>query len=402
MNDKRVVIDTNLLLDDPSIITRYNCVILSHVFRELEKHKLSPYGELAFNARQATRFMEQNLGEISFDFKDYNVQFDKEFDANYTDNKIIQACLDNGYSLATRDLLLKHKAKAYNIDIVSFEIENTEEYTGFKEIEASDQELADLQEKSHINSFDLKVNQYLIATHPFGKADSTIFKWDGKNHELIKHREFNSSMLNKFKALDAYQRCAMDSVTENQITMIRGKAGSGKTQIAMSYAFDALEKRHIDKIIMFTGNTTVAGVQGIGFLPGTREEKLAESGIGTILSGKMGSRDHIYSLILEGKLDLLPISDLRGYDTGSNSLIILTEAQNTNKDIMKLCLQRVGEGSKVIIDGDDKTQVDKAMFAGSNNGMKAVSEVFRGEDIYGEVTLQTVRRSKIAEIADRI
>ena len=67
-----------------------------------------------------------------------------------------------------------------------------------------------------------------------------------------------------------------------------------------------------------------------------------------------------------------------------------------------MALQRVGDDSICIIDGDDNTQVDMVDYEGANNGMKRVSKVFRGEDIYGEVTLMTTHRSKIAEIAERL
>lgn len=66
---------------------------------------------------------------------------------------------------------------------------------------------------------------------------------------------------------------------------------------------------------------------------------------------------------------------------------------------MKLALQRVGEDSICILDGDSDAQVDLSMYAGSNNGMRRVSQVFRGQDIYGEITLPNIYRSKIAKIA---
>ena len=69
---------------------------------------------------------------------------------------------------------------------------------------------------------------------------------------------------------------------------------------------------------------------------------------------------------------------------------------------MKLALQRIGNDGICIIDGDEKTQVDDIHFAGSNNGMKRVSKVFRGEDIYGEVELRIIHRSKIAQIAEKM
>ena len=67
---------------------------------------------------------------------------------------------------------------------------------------------------------------------------------------------------------------------------------------------------------------------------------------------------------------------------------------------MKLALQRIGEDSICIIDGDEKTQVDSIEFAGNNNGMRRASKIFRGNDIYGEVTLKNIHRSRIAELAE--
>ena len=67
---------------------------------------------------------------------------------------------------------------------------------------------------------------------------------------------------------------------------------------------------------------------------------------------------------------------------------------------MKLALQRIGEDSICIIDDDEKTQVDSIEFAGNNNGMRRASKIFRGNDIYGEVTLKNIHRSRIAELAE--
>ena len=93
--------------------------------------------------------------------------------------------------------------------------------------------------------------------------------------------------------------------------------------------------------------------------------------------------------------------DIRGYDsTGMRAGIYITEAQNMDISLMKLALQRIGEDSICIIDGDDRAQVDDPSFAGIHNGMKRVSQVFRGHDIYGEVTLAEIHRSKIAQIAE--
>ena len=95
----------------------------------------------------------------------------------------------------------------------------------------------------------------------------------------------------------------------------------------------------------------------------------------------------------EETLILLPLSDIRGFDTsGMNAGIYITEAQNMDISLMKLALQRIGEDSIVIIDGDCEAQVDLQAFSGANNGMKRASEVFRGEDFYGEVELGKIHR----------
>ena len=82
--------------------------------------------------------------------------------------------------------------------------------------------------------------------------------------------------------------------------------------------------------------------------------------------------------------------------------VIVKSIKNLDIDLMKLALQRIGEDCKVILDGDDTTQVDLDMYAGSNNGLRRVSKVFRGKDFYSEVTLKNIYRSKIAKIAEEM
>ena len=106
-------------------------------------------------------------------------------------------------------------------------------------------------------------------------------------------------------------------------------------------------------------------------------------------------------MINQEQIVLLPMSDIRGYDTsGMKAGIYISEAQNLDIELMKLTLQRIGSDSICIIDGDCKAQVDDINFAGPNNGMKRASQIFRGSNIYGEVTLKQIHRSKIAEIAE--
>ena len=169
----------------------------------------------------------------------------------------------------------------------------------------------------------------------------------------------------------------------------------------MSYLFSLLEKGKIDKIIIFCNTVAVKNAAKLGFYPGDKNEKLLDSQVGNFLSSKIGSRIMVEKMIQEEKLVLVPVADARGYDTtGMNAGVYIQEAQNLDRELMKLLLQRLGEDTICLIDGDDTAQVDLDAYAGMNNGIKRVVEVFKGQDFFGTVQLQKVRRSRIAEVAD--
>ena len=192
-----------------------------------------------------------------------------------------------------------------------------------------------------------------------------------------------------------------DSLANNTITMVKGPAGSGKTYLSLGYLMHLLENHKIDKIIVFCNTVATKDSAKLGYYPGSRDEKLLDSQIGNLLASKFGGKIEVERLIQEEKLILLPLSDIRGYDTsGMRAGVYISEAQNMSISLMKLALQRIGEDSICIIDGDEKTQVDSVEFAGNNNGMRRASKVFRGNDVYGEVTLKNIHRSRIAELAE--
>ena len=210
-------------------------------------------------------------------------------------------------------------------------------------------------------------------------------------------------MLGDIKPLDAYQKLAADSLKNNTITMLRGAAGTGKSYLGLGYLFDALENGKISKIIIFCNTVATYGSAKLGYYPGSRTEKLLDSQIGNFLISKLGDRGQVERMIYEGQLMLLPMSDIRGFDTsGMQAGVYITEAQNLDIGLMKLALQRIGDDSICVLDGDSDTQVDLEIYSGLNNGMRRVSEVFRGQPFYGEVTLPVCYRSQIAKIAEKM
>lgn len=392
------VVDTSALLNDPTIITKFNCVILSHVLRELEKHK-NGHSSLSFKARKAIRFIEEHIQDISFDFKDYRFNLNQEYDPEYVDNKILQSCYENNYGLITDDLLLKIKAKSFGIKVIDYK-SSVDDYCGYKEVIMTDEEIAHFYENLEENRFDLLVNQYLIIKNTDLETVETA-KWDGQYMQLCHPKPFTTNMFGKFAPKDEYQKCALDSLIHNQITMIKGKPGSGKSLIALNFAMSMLEKHKYDKLICFVNPTSTRNSAELGYYPGTPNEKLLSGSVGAMFGSKFGDIMQVQMLINNQKLVFIPFKDIRGFDTtGMNAIVYIVEAQNLDIDLMKLAIQRCGEDTKLIIDGDYNSQVDRVVYEGSNNGMRRVSEVFRGKDFYGEVELKNIYRSRMAEVAD--
>lgn len=95
----------------------------------------------------------------------------------------------------------------------------------------------------------------------------------------------------------------------------------------MAFLLNALERNKIDKIIVFCNTVATKNSAKLGFYPGTRDEKLLDSQIGNLLSSKLGDKMMVEKLIDENKLVLLPLSDIRGYDTtGMRAGIYISEA----------------------------------------------------------------------------
>lgn len=406
----------SLLAKADNLFDGQNFLISSITLSELENIKTSNYKDfdIKYAARKVTNLLNQYPDKyevIIFNINMMTPILDAKLEST-NDMKILATAISYAQNhpdiiFVTNDLSLKNIAGLFfNKDhIESVEQKDSDGYKGFLEITLSDEEMSDFYSNPFVNTFNLNINEYLIIHESVDNQIVDTLVWTGEKYRHLSYRSFSSKWFGEVKAIkgDIYQALACDSFNNNTITLIKGPAGSGKTYLSLSYLMSLLDHGKIDKIIIFCNTVATKNSAKLGYLPGTRDEKLLDSQIGNLLVSKFGGRVEVERLIDEEKIVLLPFSDIRGYDTtGMHAGIYLSEAQNLDIDLMKLALQRVGSDSICIIDGDEKTQVDDIHFAGINNGMKRVSTVFRNADIYGEVELQQIYRSKIAQIAENM
>lgn len=390
-------------------------VISSITLQELEKIKVSQNKDarIKHTARTLLHLLDEHIHEyicliytdnISKDFGYLELNNDGKIIASllYTlNNHILTENSSDKIIFYTNDLAMKQLASVFLPIEVKSIIIKPDNYTGYKNIDLSDEELALLYE-GHLNLPNIQINEYINIWDCRGDRVDTLC-WTGSEFRPLKYKTFDSDWFGNIKPYkdDIFQAMAADSLLNNQITMLRGPSGAGKSHLALGYLFYLLEHNRIDKIIVFCNTVATRNAAKLGYYPGDKNEKLLDAQIGNMLSSKLGGQEAVLRLIEENKLILLPMSDIRGYDTsGMNAGIYITEAQNLDITLAKLALQRVGEDCIMILDGDTESQVDLVEYDGANNGMRRISKIFRGHDFYGEVTLQKIHRSKIAELAN--
>lgn len=409
--NKKYVIDTNSLINNPYIILDKDVVVTSLVLRELEKLELRRNDRtLQYSIRVAKRMVEDNLNNKKIEIRDIdNGGVLEGYAEDYVDNKLIKYAVEKGYGIITDDILLKHKAVSMGVEVIkSSDQEEDIEYKGFVEKEL-DKEMIQLVYANHeMNMFSLLTNQYLIMKDDSNGEVVDIMVWTGGWLESIYKPYRNNrtipqtSNFERVESKDHYQAMVIDSLYRNQVTMVRGRAGSGKTLLALSYAWNLIEKKDGRLVIFFNPAPSKDSIT-MGFNKGSKIEKAMQSSLGSMLKSKFGDEYEVERLIEEGSIEIMPFTDLRGWDSKSDreTVVLISEAQNLTSELLKMGLQRIDETAKVIIDGDYNQQIDRDSYLYSN-GMKRASEVLRGSHLYGEIELQKTYRSELANIADEM
>lgn len=405
----------SLLLKGPKVEENEFAIISSITLDELENIKTSAHKDnnVKYQARQILRFINSHPDYYQVViYKEKMIKPIEKIDLSITnDTKILATALDYNKhhkehpidNFYTNDLTLKCIARLFLSNVSSLLEQEPEAYTGYKEITISQDDLLKFYENVNENVFELLKGQYLILRNEDGEL-LDVRCWTGETHRYIDTKPIQSKWFGRVSPYksDIYQKLAIDSLYNNQLTVFRGRSGVGKSLIGLSFLFSQLECGKIDRIYMLCNPVATKDACKLGFYPGDKNLKLLDSQIGNFLVGKFGDYNAVSDLVEQGKIILVPVSDCRGMDITNNSGVYITEAQNSTVDMMKLMVQRIGENTKCVIEGDDKTQVDLSSYEGSNNGLSRLSEVFRGEPYYGEITLKNCYRSRLADKAEQM
>jgi len=426
---KIFVIDTNVLLHDPESLTKFpgnHIVIPVTVLEELDTMKKLP-NDLGKNSRAVFRFLDSlallqkgdlhkgvsldngSTIRIELDMKtDYNASFSLVVN----DNKIIMTAYllhEKGHKVVfvSKDFAARIKAEAIGLkaqDYENLKFSYTSMYKGIRRIEASKQEI-DVFYKDNELKLDRLVdscpNEYYIITSP--EHSSAVGKY---NHQkkLIEPL-LKAPNLWGIKPKNVEQRCAIDLLLRDDIKLVTliGQAGTGKTLLALACGLRKVFDEGLYTRILVSRPVVPMG-RDIGYLPGTKEEKLFNwmqpiyDNLEFLCESSGNEQNDTMRWVMESKkLEMEAVTYIRGRSL-PRMYMIIDEAQNLKPNEIKTIISRAGEGTKVILTGDP-TQIDNPYLDKDSNGLSYAVGKFTDQKIYGHIFLEKTERSELAALA---
>ena len=405
----KLFLDTNALLNLQKEAFKESFVISQKTLEEIENIKTSLHkdGEVKYKARQVSHLLDEHFREyevIPNDSKIKNII--SEFSLDETPDNIILA---SAYSynnispiiVCTDDLNCKFISK--NIFKLTTKgvnelniVKNIDEYTGYKDVTLSDEEMSHFYLHINENIYNSLLNEYLIIR----KSDGEVVdyrKWNGEEYHPLSYKQINSRFMGKIKPKNPQQVLAFDMLQDKEetIKIISGKFGSGKDYLMIANALKLIEDGKFEKLIYVRNAIGVKDVSEIGFIPGSKLEKLLPFAMP--LADHLGGQTGLEMQLMSGTIEIEHLGYIRGRDI-KNTIIYVSEAENLTKEHVQLLIGRVGEGSSLWMNRDFK-QTDSALFR-NNNGLLSTVQKLSGHDKFGYVQLQKTERSETAAMAD--
>lgn len=409
-------LDTNALLNLQKEAFKEFFVISQKTLEEIENIKTSSRkdGEVKYQARAIARLLKEHknkytvvpvnteikqiINDLYLEESPDNIILASAFYYNKNASPVIVCTDDLNCSFISSDIFKLPTKSVNEINLVK----NIDEYKGYKDITLSDEEMSYFYLHTKENIYDSLVNEYLIIRKSDGEVVD-ILCWTGNEYRKVCQKTIKSQMFgDKIRPKDVYQACAIDSILNNTMTALSGKAGSGKSLISLITMMSLIESGKYDRIVIMFNPTKARGASDMGFYSGDATEKAMQNSIGSILTTKFGDKFAVDLLLQQDKIRLVSMADVRGMEVRDNEILYISECQNTSKELLKLCLSRASSECKIVIEGDYHSQVDSYLFDGDSNGMKRAINILKGEQEFGYVNLPNVWRSKIATLVDKL
>ena len=316
--------------------------------------------------------------------------------------------------LVTKDINLRMKARAMGCiaeDYISDKVENTDvfekEYETFNNVDA---DLIDrlYSEKQGITADDFNFKDDITANECFVMKSSraSILARHVAESNII--RRVNKTRCFGIEPRNAEQTFAMDLLTDKHIQLIAitGKAGTGKTLLALAAA---LSQNEDYEQIMLARPIVAMSNKDLGALPGDAKEKVAPymqplfDNLNVIKHalGYQGKEVQIIdNLQKNNQLIIEALAYIRGRSL-SNTYFIVDEAQNLTPHEIKTIITRAGEGTKIVFTGDIH-QIDQPYLDMQSNGLVYMIDKMKGEDIFAHINLIKGERSYLSELASNL
>lgn len=435
--DKKIkyIIDTNAVLNDPHLLTKYDVIVPSAVLKEIENLELKKDNQtLQYQIRNAKRLLfdciTYNYTQI-FDLDDKEDSTVKNgYDKDYVDNQLLTYAINRGYGIITNDILLYLKAKASNVETIvqslgkDFDTPyegvtnifiNGDEEDGAGEIfldrieteiyrSENEKDYKYTQSTTFINNqyivfLDKEQKTYNSQNEHVGYKEVGVFKYNHKYGFKRIGTPIIRGFQENIKPRNVRQRCAIDMLKDpdTKVKALFGTFGAGKDYLMLGQALSLVmdERSPIDKLIWVRNNIEVKDSNPIGFLPNSLEEKLKPFLMPMV--DHLGGDDTILDeLMLQGKIEVQHLGFIRGRDI-KNAIIYVTEVQSNTREHIQLLLSRVSDGSQIWFNGDSE-QTDSNKFK-YNNGVDALRKL-KHQDLYAQVTLDKTERSDVAQMAN--
>ncbi len=416
------VLDTSVLLADPGALRRFaehEVVLPVVVITELEGKRHHP--ELGYFARSALRMLDElritygrldepvPVGEDGGTLRVELNHVDTEslpsgFRLGDNDTRILAVArnlADEGcdVTLVSKDLPLRIKASAVGLDAQEYRADKVSEsetgYTGMAEIEVAAGDLDTLYDDAHVDletARDLPCHTGLVLLSERGTALGRVGV-DKQVHLVRGDREAFG-----VHGRSAEQRIALEMLLDPEVGIVSlgGRAGTGKSAMALCAGLEAvMERRHHQKVVVFRPLFAVGG-QELGYLPGSESEKMSPWGQAVFDTlGSLVSRHVIDEVLDRGLLEVLPLTHIRGRSL-HDAFVIVDEAQSLEANVLLTVLSRIGANSKVVLT-HDVAQRDN-LRVGRHDGVVAVVEKLKGHPLFAHVTLTRSERSPIAAL----